>query len=173
MKLTLNVGCGDRTYDFYPTNEYKCINFDARENLKVVDEVGDVKDLSRFSGEYFDFILASDIIEHFKIFEVDSILQEWRRVLKTYGIIEFRLPNFEAIVSDYLKRKDENRNDMSGVPICSYFSWLCGGAQDYDLNVHYTQYDRRFFRYICEKNGFEEVDWKKDGYNMVVKMRKI
>jgi len=173
MKLCLNVGCGDRTYDFYPAEEYKCINFDARPDLKRVDEVGDVKDLSRFEDNTFDYILASDIIEHFKISEVNQILTEWRRVLKTGCVIEFRLPNFEAIVSDYLKRKDEDRKDMPGVPICHYFSWLIGGGQDYDLNIHYTSYDRRFFKYVCKQNGFEEVDWKKDGYNMIVKMKKI
>lgn len=174
-KLCLNLGCGDRTYDFYPTNEYKCINFDARPGLKRIDEIGDVRDLSKFANETFQYILASDILEHFKISEADQLLTEWRRVLKSGCIIEFRLPNLEAIVSDYLKRKDEDRNDMPGVPICSYFSWLIFGGQNLEnnLNVHYTGYDRKFFKYTCNKNGLEEVDWKKDGYNMVTKYKRI
>jgi len=172
MGLTLNVGCGDRTYDEYPKG-YKCINFDVRADLKKVDEVGDVRDLSRFPDCHFDYILASDIIEHFKISEVDKIIQEWRRVLKSGCMIEFRLPNFEAIVSGYLKRKDENRNDDKDVPICDYFNWLMFGGQDYEYNVHYTGYDRHLFKYVCSRNGLEEVFWKKDGYNMVVKMKKI
>lgn len=173
MKLTLNVGCGDRTFDKYPAG-HKCINYDERANLKKVDEVGDVRDLSRFPDEHFDYILASDIIEHFPISETDKILTEWKRVLKVGGIIEFRLPNIEAIVSDYLKRKDENRNDVpDNIPICHYFSWLINGGQDYPGNFHHTCYDHRLFKYICEKNGFKEIDWKKDGYNMVTKYRKI
>ncbi len=174
MKLCLNIGSGDRTYDFYPTKEYKCVNFDIRSNLNRVDEVGDVRDLSRFPNEYFDMALASDIIEHFKILEVDSVLREWCRVLKVGGLIEFRLPNLEAIVTDYLRRKDENRSDMPGnVPITHYFNWLLGGGQDYDYNIHYTFYDRRLFKYVCERNGLQEVDWKKDGYNMIVKCKKV
>jgi predicted SAM-dependent methyltransferase len=170
--ITLNIGCGDRTFDEYPKG-YKCINYDKRSKLKKVDVVGDVRALP-FPADYFDYILASDIIEHFKIAEVDNILKEWVRVLKINCFIEFRLPNFEAIVTDYLNRKDDNRKDMVGVPVCHFFSWLIFGGQDMenDLNVHYTGYDRRFFRYVCENNGMNEVTWEKSGYNMIVKMRK-
>lgn len=171
MKLTLNVGCGDRTYDEYPPG-HKCINYDER-NLKVVDEVGNVKDLSRFPDEHFDYILASDIIEHFPITETPAVLKEWRRVLKTDGIIEFRLPNIEAICRDYIKRIEENRNDMRNVPITHYFSWLLYGGQDYPGNFHYVGYDKRFFKYVTSQAGLEEFDWKKEGYNMVVKCRRL
>ena len=78
MKYTLNVGCGERTFEEYPEG-YKCINFDRRD-LDCVDEVGDVKDLSRWKNGHFEYILASDIIEHFPISETDSILTEWKRV---------------------------------------------------------------------------------------------
>ena len=173
MKLTLNLGCGDRTYDTYPSPGYKCINYDDRANLKRVDEIGDVKDLSRFPNEHFDYILASDIIEHFPIAETNRILTEWKRVLIVGGVIEFRLPNIEAIVEDYLRRKNENRKDTPGVPICHYFSWLINGGQDYPGNFHHASYDRRLFKYVCEKNGLQEINWKKDGYNMVTKYRKV
>lgn len=172
MKLTLNVGCGDRTFDEYPAG-HKCINYDIRSDLQHVDVFGDARDLSIFEDEIFSYILASDIIEHFKILEVDSILKEWLRVLKPGGIVEFRLPNLEAIVTDYLNRKKENRNDMPGVPISHHFNWLLGGGQDYEYNVHYTFYDRSLFKYVCEKNGLQEVTWKKDGYNMVTTYRKL
>ena len=102
MKLTLNVGCGDRTYDEYPDG-HKCINYDERANLKKVDEVGDVRDLSRFPDEHFDYILASDIIEHFPIAETEKILTEWKRVLKVGGVMiieDCQAPQhwFDAIV---------------------------------------------------------------------------
>ena len=66
MKHTLNLGCGGRTYEEYPSG-YKCVNFDAREDLEGVDVVGDVGDLSAFENQTFNYILASDIIEHFPI----------------------------------------------------------------------------------------------------------
>ncbi len=60
MKKTLNLGCGERTYKHYPTEEYECINFDIRSELKNVDVVGDVRDLSMFDDESMDFFLGSD-----------------------------------------------------------------------------------------------------------------
>ena len=56
-KVTLNVGCGERTYDFYPDDRHTCINFDERP-LDCVNQVGDVRDLSRFPDQTFNYILA-------------------------------------------------------------------------------------------------------------------
>ena len=161
MKLTLNVGSGDRTFDEYPKG-YKCINFDTRVDLKRVDEVGDVKDLSRFPDEHFSYILASDIIEHFPISETETILKEWRRVLKTGEIIEFRLPNLETICREYLRHKE-----------AKYTSWLLYGGQDYSFNFHYVAFDREWFKKVVESIGFVEIEFIDEGNNMVVKFKKI
>lgn len=170
MKLTLNVGCGERTFKEYPAG-HKCINYDER-SLNCVDQVGDVRNLP-FPDQHFDYILASDVIEHFPISETNSVLTEWIRVLKLGGIVEFRLPNLEAIVEDYVRRKEENRSDMEEMPIAHYFSWLLYGGQDYPGNFHYVGFDRRFFRKVCSDAGLETVDWRKEGYNMVVKCRRM
>jgi len=171
-KMTLNIGCGERVYSGYPHPFYRCTNYDFRP-LPCVDIVGDVRHLP-FRDGYFDYILASDIIEHFPIAETTSVMREWLRVLKKEGIIEFRLPNLLAICEDYVKRHQENRSDMQGgVPIAHYFSWLLYGGQDYVGNFHYVGFDRRFFEFICKDVGLEEQSWKKEGYNMVVKMKKV
>jgi len=167
MKKTLNVGCGERIFKEYPEG-YQCINYDER-NLDCVDVVGDVRKLD-FPNEEFDYIIAFDIIEHFKISETVNILTEWKRVLKVGGTIEFRLPNLEEICKDYLKRKDENRVD--GAPMAQYFSWLLYGGQDYSGNFHYIGFDRRLIAYECNKVGLLEVSWKAEGYNMIVKCRR-
>ena len=171
MKLTLNVGSGDRTFKFYPHRAYKCINLDERNLKGKTDVVSDVRKIP-FPDNHFDYILASDIIEHFPIAETQDILKEWMRVLKPAGIIEFRLPNLEAIVEDYLGRRTETRKDMKGVPIAHYFSWLLYGGQDYPGNFHYVGFDRRLFKYVCAQVGLKEVSWQREGYNMVVKMEK-
>lgn len=169
IKLCLNVGCGDRTFKNYPDAGYKCVNFDERENLKKVDVVGDVRKLP-FEDGLFDYILASDIIEHFPIAETEGVLKEWIRVLSSAGIIEFRLPNLEAICNDYVKRVNETRG--TGEPIAHYFSWLLYGSQDYPGNFHYVGFDRRLLRHYCGKVGLEEIGWRKEGYNMVAKYKK-
>jgi len=162
MKLTLNVGCGERTYKEYPPG-YKCINYDERENLNNIDEVGDVRDLSKFPDENFDYILASDIIEHFPIVETNKILAEWKRVLIVGGIIEFRMPNLKVICKKYIDGKHDTKHT----------SWLLYGGQGYSGNFHYVGYDKQWFSSILETNGFEVFDYKEIGNNFEIKGRKI
>lgn len=159
IKKTLNVGAGERTFINYPTKEYRCINFDERA-LKNIDIVGDVKDLSGFKDEEFDFILASDIIEHFPIKQTEGILKEWKRVLKKGGIIEFRLPNLEAICKQYIKSKNA-RN----------ISWLLYGGQTYSGNFHYVGFDRKWFKKVVGGLGFKEIDYKEEGNNFVIRFK--
>lgn len=161
MKKSLNVGCGERTFAFYPSNEFECVNYDERD-LKCVDVVGDIHDLSSFKDEEFDFILASDIIEHFPIINTQDILKEWLRVLKLGGTIEFRLPNLSAITAEYVK----NNNART-------VSWLLYGGQDYSGNFHYVGFDRQLFKEEYSKVGLEEVSYVEEGFNMVIVTKKV
>ena len=160
MKKTLNIGAGERVYKHYPTNNYECVNFDER-NFKTTDVVGDARSLDMFNDGEFDFILASDIIEHFPIKDVQSILTEWKRVLNSSGIIEFRLPNLAAICKQYIKEKNA-RN----------ISWLLYGGQDYSGNFHYACYDRALFKEEYTKIGLKECSYSEEGFNMIVSVSK-
>lgn len=162
MKLTLNVGCGERAFKEYPPG-YKCINFDARETLKQVDEIGDVRDLSKFPDEHFDYILASDIIEHFPGAQTNKILTEWKRVLIVGGIMEFRMPNFAEICKRY----------VAGQYDAKLTSWLLYGGQDYSGNFHYVGFDRQFFGSIILPLGFKEVEYKDADNNFEAKYQKL
>ena len=162
-KVTLNIGCGERVYDTYPNPEYKCINFDERKLLERVDAVGDVRDLSRWDDEVFNYILASDIIEHFPIKETESILLEWKRVLKVDGVIEFRLPNLADICRRYMEGKHDAKHT----------SWLLYGGQDYPGNFHYVAFDGDWFKAVVEPLGFKEVYFKEEGNNFVAKFEKV
>jgi len=160
MKLTLNVGCGDRTFKEYPEG-YKCINVDTRD-LSGVDVVMDVRKLN-FQDEHFFYILASDIIEHFKISETKTILTEWKRVLKPGGIIEFRMPNLEAICRKYI----------DGVYDAKLTSWLIFGAGDYPGNHHFVIFDKHWFKEVVEGVGFKEIEYRNEDNNFVMKVKKI
>lgn len=159
-KLTLNIACGNRTFDEYPKG-HKCINLDIRQNLNKVDIVSDVKQLP-FENEYFDYILASDIIEHFPFAETKKILTEWKRVLILNGVIEFRLPNLAKICSDYVNNKNTK-----------HISWLLFGGQDYPQNFHYVGFDRKFFKSVVEPIGFKELDYVEKGTNFEMKFRRV
>ena len=160
MKLTLNVGCGERTFKEYPEG-YSCINIDERD-LSNVDKIMDVRKLG-FSDGYFDYILASDIMEHFPISETANILKEWRRVLKVGGIIELRVPNFREICRKYIE----------GIHDTKLSSWLIFGGQDYSGNFHYVGFDREWFKSIVEPLGFTEIEYKDMDNNFEMKVRKL
>jgi predicted SAM-dependent methyltransferase len=162
MKLTLNVGCGERTYKEYPEGHH-CINYDARNIPNHTDVVGDVRDLSIFGNDHFDYILASDIIEHFPISDTPMILKEWKRVLKSEGIVEFRLPDLDAICRSYV----EKRHDAK------LTSWLLYGGQDYPGNFHFVCFDRQFLNSVIVPIGFEEVEYINSDNNFEIKFRKI
>lgn len=160
MKYTLNIGCGERTFKEYPEG-YKCINIDERD-LSNVDKVMDVRKLE-FFNEYFDYILASDIIEHFPIFKTEDILTEWKRVLKINGIIEFRMPNLKEICKKYI----------NGDHGAKYTSWLLYGGQSYSGNYHYVCFERDWFKSIIESLGFKEIEYMDEGNNFIMKVQRV
>lgn len=160
-KITVNVGCGDRTYEEYP-KDHKCINVDIRENLKKVDIISDVTDLKCFEDSYCDYILASDILEHFPIARTRDILKEWKRILKRGGVIEFRAPNLAYICEFYRQTKNAKKT-----------SWMLYGGQGYKENFHYVGFDRNWLVNICKECGLQEVSYEEEGPNFIMKARKI
>jgi predicted SAM-dependent methyltransferase len=158
-KLTLNVGCGERVFKEYPAG-HKCINFDERK-LPQVDEVGDVRDLP-FPDEHFDYILASDIIEHFPIAQTADVLKEWRRVLKVGGLIEIRTPNMSWALEHYAKNKD-----------AKFVSYHIFGGQDYSGNFHYVMFDKKWFTNISNSLNFNVYSYEEIGSNFIIKLRKL
>lgn len=148
MRLTLNLGSGDRTYDEYPEKSgYKCINLDKRLEWDRVDIAAHVRFIP-FKDETFDYILASDIIEHFPISYTNSLLKEWSRVLKSNGIIEIRTPNLRWVQRFYQPGHN-----------AQFISHHIFGGQDYPGNFHYVIFDREWLNKICNSVGLAEVDY--------------
>lgn len=160
MKRTINVGCGDRCYKYYPTDEYKCINVDIRGDLPGVDIVCDVTKLP-YTDNYFDYMLASDILEHFPLSKTLDVLREWRRVIKPGGNIEFRVPNLAVICAQY------NGSNAQ------HISWLLYGAQDYEYNFHYIGFDRKWLTDLCYSANLSAVEYREEGNNFILLVKKV
>lgn len=160
MKLTLNIGSGDRTFEEYPEG-HKCINMDRRADLKVIDIIANVRYIP-FKNESFDYILASDIIEHFPLADTMNILKAWRRLLKRNGIIEIRTPNMKWMAEEYLKKKD-----------CKWVSYHIFGAQNYRGNFHYVIFDEYWLENLCASIRLQKIDYNEKGSNFTMKVRKI
>lgn len=160
MKLTLNVGCGNRTYEEYPKG-HKCINLDERRNLSVIDVVADLNHKLPFKKNSFDYILASDILEHFPIRKTKDIIGEWKRVMKKGSTLEIRVPNLEKICEQYVKNKN-----------AQHTSWLLYGGQDYSGNFHYVGFDEVWLKQICSDCGFRFLSCRPSGTNIEMKVGK-
>jgi predicted SAM-dependent methyltransferase len=168
MKFALNLGSGDRTFTFYPHRAYKCINLDYRFLKDKTAIVADVKALP-FKNETFDYVLASDIIEHFTIKETKNLLLEWQRVLKPNGILEIRTPNLTFLAIAYVK----GLTDHSHPHPADFFSYHAFGGQDYPGNFHYVIFDRSWLSIICKECGLHEFEYEEIHQNFIMKVRKI
>lgn len=164
MKLALNLGSGDRVYDEYPEKSgFKCINLDKRLEWERVDVAAHVRHLP-FEDETFDYVLASDILEHFPFKYTKSLLTEWTRVLKEDCVMEIRTPNLRW-VQDFYKAGHN----------AQFISYHIFGGQDYPGNFHYVIFDREWLNKICNAVNLVETDyWEAPGHsNFILKVRKI
>lgn len=164
MKLTLNLGSGDRVYDEYPKEDgFKCINLDKRLELDRVDVAAHVGKLP-FATETFDYILASDIIEHFPLKYTKGLLKEWSRVLKKECVLEIRTPNLKWVQDFYKAGKN-----------AKFISHHIFGGQDYPGNFHYVMFDRVWLNQICTAVGLHETDyWEAPAHsNFILKVEKV
>jgi predicted SAM-dependent methyltransferase len=156
-KIALNIACGERIVENDST--YNFINVDIRK-LPNVHMICDVRMLP-FKDESFNFILASDIVEHFPKTQTPYILREWVRILKKGSEMEIRTPNLEWIIKQYLEKKNTEHT-----------SWLLYGGQDYEFNFHYVIFDRKWLNYLCGMEGLEEVSYEEKGSNFILIVRK-
>jgi predicted SAM-dependent methyltransferase len=165
-RLALNVGCGDRVYKEYPEG-YECINMDNRVDLPDVDLIADVRDIS-FPDNTFDYVLASDLIEHFTIKETKNLLLEWKRVLKPDGVLEIRTPNLEFLAKYYV----EGIGDGAHPHPADFFSYHVFGGQGYPGNFHYVLFDRGWLSLICKECGLNEFEYEEVAQNFIMKVKK-
>ena len=161
-KLTLNLGSGDRTYSEYPDG-HRCINLDNNDKWEKVDVFSDVRSLP-FPKHSFDYVLASDIIEHFPLADTENLLIEWARVLKVEGHLEIRTPNLAWAAWYYHQHGD-----------AEFVSWHLYGGQDYPSNLHRVIFDKLWLTKIARKFYLFQVGqdgYREDGSNFILTLTK-
>ncbi len=82
----LNLGCG---YD----HRAGYLNVDLYER-HAPDLVADVRDLSRLPADYFDEIVAHDVLEHLPRADTRPTLAGWARLLRTGGTLSLRSTSY-------------------------------------------------------------------------------
>lgn len=144
-KISLHLGCGKRYILGF-------IHVDVRK-FPHVDYVTSVDKLDMFKDNSVDLIYACHLLEHFKRNQIESVLREWRRVLRPGGILRLAIPDFASLVKVYLKYGD----------LASILGPL-HGRQDYPENIHYISFDFKTLKKLLAKVGFKNIhsyDWRK------------
>lgn len=134
----LNLGSRDES-----VNGYK--NMDI-EKHPGVDYVGDVADLSRFSDDSINGIVASHILEHFSHNDTLDVLREWRRVLIPGKTLKLAVPDFARIVEIYQK-----------VGIDQWLLDYLHGGQEYETAKHLISFDEKSLAGLLLKAGFSDA----------------
>lgn len=138
----LNIGCGNKIMPGF-------VNLDILE-LPGVDCVSPADSLP-FEKDRFDYVYACHILEHFSRHKIDSVLEEWVRVLKPGGMIRIAVPDFEAATNWY---RGNNIGEILGL--------VCGGQRD-EFDYHKVVFDERKLRWHMEMAGLNKVqryDWR-------------
>jgi len=139
-KVLIHLGCGEK-------NDSRWINIDALP-FPHVHYIQDVTNLSNLSSNISDIIYASHTLEHTSHRKTIYVLKEWRRVLKTGGILRLAVPDFDKIINIY---REEN-NNMKKI-----IEPLMGG-QDYKYNFHYSMFNKEYLTDILHQAGFIKVE---------------
>lgn len=147
-KKRVHLGCGKRCLKGY-------IHVDLAD-FPHIDHRHDIKTLPMFDDGSIDLMYASHVLEYFDRIEVIDVLKEWRRVLKTSGVLRLAVPDFEALLEVYSKFRGLNK--IVG-PL--YGRWQIPGSDR--VLYHKTVYDFTTLKDLLESSGFQDVkrwDWR-------------
>jgi predicted SAM-dependent methyltransferase len=137
----LNLGCGNDIRPGY-------LNIDVNA-FQGPDLVADVSDPAFLPSEYYEEIVAQDVLEHLPRTDTLSVLQRWNRVLLPGGRLILRVPSIEALAA--LLQRPENASPARQEELIQCLF----GTQAYTGDFHYTSFTRILLRHYLEQAGFE------------------
>lgn len=141
MLQKLNLGCG---FDF----RQGYINVDFQE-FHHPDIVADVRELSMLPSDYFDEIVAQDVLEHLPRLDTSKALAEWNRLLRHGGTLYLRMPNILGVAELLSKPERQKIGDQTTLIRCLF------GTQAYTGDWHYTTFTPPLVHHYLEEAGFE------------------
>lgn len=106
-----------------------------------------------------DLIYCSHAFEYFDRQHALEVLREWRRVLKTDGILRLAVPDFEALVRVY-----QESRDLTQILGPLFGRMTVETERGPEMIYHRTAYDYRSLEELCTAAGFRSVsryDWRR------------
>ena len=145
--MKINMGCGWRDFG----EEWIHIDSGDYDHL----DYESITDLGQFEDNTVDLIYASHVVEYFDREDIQSILSEWKRVLKPGGTLRIAVPNFKQISRLYTEKN---------YSLDKFVGLLYGKMPMGDLTIyHKTVYDYESLNSVLLQAGFkniEEYDWR-------------
>lgn len=157
--IKLNLGCGIElqpgfiNVDMIPLKwlkEKSGLYSKAKVAGKYVR--GDVRKLP-FKDNYADYIIASEILEHIPLADVNKTLREWVRVLKPGGKMIITCPDFNAIANDWVR---EMINAPFDPAVYGDTAQVIYGSQIGAGEFHKCPITPQFFQYYLGSMGLKE-----------------
>tara|TARA_B100002019_G_scaffold278694_1_gene279803 strand:+ start:2717 stop:3259 length:543 start_codon:yes stop_codon:yes gene_type:complete len=142
--MKINLGCGWRDFG----SDWTHIDGGNYEHLDSHDIY-----LNDYQQDSVDLIYASHIIEYFDREEIKVLLSNWKDVLKPSGILRLAVPNFEKIVSLYIKGYNDYKLDNALGPL--YGKMPMGNKTIY----HKTTYDFQSLKKVLEDSDFKNIKY--------------
>jgi SAM-dependent methyltransferase len=143
--MFLSIGSGSTRYK-------DTLNLDI-EDAYNVDIVADARKIP-FEDEYFDGVIASHVLEHFRKEEHIYLLREWRRVIKPNGKIYICCPDFIKCVKYYA----ENRRGLR----FSYWEQTIFGLFRGKGDIHLSGITDDYLTDLLFKTGFVDLKWSEN-----------
>lgn len=145
--MKLHLGSGSRYLKGY-------LHIDIAD-YEHIDIKSSVDKLNTIDDDTVDEIYASHVLEYYDRNEVESVLNEWKRVLKKDGVLRIAVPNFETLIEVY-QETDEIEKILGPL----YGKW---NLTDGSFIYHKTVYDKKSLTELLERIGFSDIklwDWR-------------
>jgi predicted SAM-dependent methyltransferase len=156
----LNLGCG-----FDLRAGYLNVDFQASHKPDLVADVGKLQFLP---ADYYEEIVAQDVLEHLPRTSTRKILVHWNRLLVPGGLLRLRVPNALAILRLLSSRKNQ------AVAKQEELIQILFGTQAYSGDFHFTSFTEVLLRHYLQTSGFDVVSMGvPDPWNLDAVGRKV
>lgn len=164
MKKVLHAGCGFKETGIlsheFNKEEWEEIRYDINPIVEP-DFVGSITNMDVFSDNSFDAVYSYHNLEHVNNFEIDTVLNEFKRVLKPKGLIFVVVPDILMDLQNLIEGKIEETIFTVPKGNVTTLSLLYGfdpEVKDNEFMLHKTGFTKQRLLDKLNKIGFININ---------------
>lgn len=137
----LNLGCG---------SDYRAgyLNIDLNAWYRC-DLVADIRKLDFLPSQYYEELVAQDVLEHLPRTETLRTLVNWNRVVRTGGTLMLRVPSILGIAKQLGSAENQTPAAQEELIQCLF------GTQAYTGDFHFTSFTEVLLEHYLARAGFK------------------